>query len=60
LQPKRTSTVIGGLMCDKNSFDVGAFEAKLLDSGDEDLSRLVGIVQSIDQDQAITCIHGPC
>jgi hypothetical protein len=52
--------VIGVLMCDKNGFDVGAFEAKLLDSGDGDLSRLVGIVQSIDQDQAITCIDGPC
>jgi hypothetical protein len=52
--------VIGVLMCDKNGFDVGAFEAKLLDSGDGNLSRLVGIVQSIDQNQAITCIDGPC
>ena len=60
LQPKRTSVVVGVLMRDKNGFDVGAFEAKLLDSADENLSSLVGIVQSIDQDQAITCIDGPC
>lgn len=59
LQPERASIVIGVLMRDKNGFDVSAFEAKLLDSGDENLSRFVGIVQSIDQDQAI-CIDGPC
>jgi hypothetical protein len=52
--------VIGVLMRDKHCFDIAAFETKLLDASYDEFSRLVSIVQGIDQDQTIPGIDGPC
>jgi hypothetical protein len=47
-------------MCDDNGFDVGAVEAKLLNPCNDDFSRLVGIIQGIDQYQAFAGVNSPC